>query len=173
MPLPTDQTLYEEAKDFIYSKYKKNSAFRSGAVVKEYKQKFAEKYGKETPPYSNDKQPKSDLKRWFDEQWIDINPLLGFKDIDAYPLFRPTKYINENTPTLFQEIPKSRLKELYKQKQKIKGERNLPTFLPENLYPKTTGGKLPDFTNFLLAPRKPETLYPKTMGGIIVKSYEY
>jgi hypothetical protein len=147
MPLPTDPTLYEEAKDFIYSKYKKNSAFRSGAVVKEYKQQFAQKYGKETKPYSDDNQPKR-LKRWFDEKWIDINPLLGFKDADAYPLFRPTKYINQDTPTLFQEIPKSRLKEQYKIKQKIKGERNLPTFLPENLY-------------------------PKKVGGMIVKSYEY
>lgn len=145
MPTPTDQTLYEEAKDFIYSKYKKNSAFRSGAVVKEYKQRFADKYGS-TPPYRDDDQPKR-LKRWFDEKWIDINPLLG-KSADAYPLFRPTKYVNKDTPTLFQEIPKSRLNEQYKLKQKIKGERNLPTFLPENLY-------------------------PKKVGGMIVKSYEY
>jgi hypothetical protein len=147
MPLPTDQSLYEEAKDFIYSKYDKNSAFRSGAVVKEYKQQFAKKYGKETKPYSDDNEPKR-LKRWFEEKWIDVNPLLGFKHADAYPLFRPTKYVNQDTPTLFQEIPKSRLKEQYKLKQKIKGERNLPTFLPENLY-------------------------PKKVGGMIVKSYEY
>jgi hypothetical protein len=146
MPIPTDQTLYEEAKDFIYSKYKKNSAFRSGAVVKEYKQQFEEKYGKETKPYRDDNQPKR-LKRWFEEKWVDINPLLGFKHADAYPLFRPTNYVNKNTPTLYQDIPKSRLKELYKEKQKIKGERNLPTFLPENLYPK--------------------------VGGMIVKSYDY
>ena len=137
MPIPTDQALYEEAKDFIYSKYKKNSAFRSGAVVKEYKQQFAKKYGKETPPYRDTNEPKR-LKRWFDEKWIDINPLLGFKDADAYPLFRPTKYVNEDTPTLFQEIPKSRLKEQYKLKQKIKGYRNLPTFLPE----KVVGGMI-------------------------------
>lgn len=139
MPLPTDETLYDEAKNFIYSKYKKNSAFRSGAVVKEYKQQFAEKYGKDTPPYSNDNKPKK-LKRWFEEKWVDVNPLLNFKDADAYPLFRPTNYVNKDTPTLFQEIPKERLKEQYKLKQKIKGDRNLPTFLPENLYPKTIVG---------------------------------
>jgi hypothetical protein len=141
MPLPTDETLYDEAKNFIYSKYKKNSAFRSGAVVKEYKQQFAEKYGKDTPPYSNDNKPKK-LKRWFEEKWIDVNPLLNFKNADAYPLFRPTNYVNKDTPTLFQEIPKERLKEQYKLKQKIKGDRNLPTFLPENLYPKTMGGMI-------------------------------
>jgi hypothetical protein len=141
MPLPTDQTLYEEAKDFIYSKYKKNSAFRSGAVVKEYKQRYAEKYGEASSPYSDDNKPKN-LKRWFDEKWVDINPILGFKDADAYPLFRPTKYVNSETPTLFQEIPKSRLKEQYKLKQKIKGERNLPTFLPEVFKPKKVGGMI-------------------------------
>ena len=141
MPLPTDQTLYEEAKDFIYSKYKKNSAFRSGAVVKEYKQQFAQKYGEASTPYSDDNKPKK-LKRWFDEKWINVNPLLNFKNADAYPLFRPTKYVNSETPTLFQEIPQSRLKEQYKLKQKIKGERNLPTFLPEVFTPKKVGGMI-------------------------------
>jgi hypothetical protein len=141
MPLPTDQTLYDEAKDFIYSKYKNNSAFRSGAVVKEYKQQFAQKYGEATPPYSDDNKPKN-LKRWFDEKWININPLLNFKNADAYPLFRPTNYVNKDTPTLFQEIPKSRLKEQYKLKQKIKGDRNLPTFLPEVFAPKKVGGMI-------------------------------
>lgn len=138
MPTPTDQTLYQEAKDYIYSKYKKNSAFRSGAVVKQYKQMFAQKYGDATPPYRDDGSKKN-LKRWFEEGWVNVNPLLGFKDADAYPLFRPTKYVSSDTPTLFQEIPKSRLKEQYKLKQKIKGEKNLPTFLPENLYPKQGG----------------------------------
>lgn len=141
MPLPTDQTLYEETKDFIFSKYLKNSAYRSGALVKEYKQRFAKKYGEETSPYQDDKEPKK-LKRWFDEKWINVNPLLNFKDADAYPLFRPTKYVNEDTPTLFQEIPKSRLKEQYKLKQKIKGVRNLPTFLPEVFAPRKVGGMI-------------------------------
>lgn len=128
MPLPTDESLYEQAKDFIYSKYKKNSAFRSGALVKHYKQQFAKKYGEDATPYSDDKKPKN-LKRWFQEEWVDINPLLGFKDADAYPVFRPTKYVNADTPTMYQEIPKDRLKDLYKIKQKIKGSKNLPTFI--------------------------------------------
>jgi hypothetical protein len=50
--------------------------------------------------------------------------------------------VNSETPTLFQEIPKSRLKEQYKLKQKIKGERNLPTFLPEVFTPKKVGGMI-------------------------------
>lgn len=122
MPVPTNQKLYDEVKDFIMSRYKKNSAFASGAIVKEYKRRGGK--------YKNDGKEKN-LERWFDEKWIDINPLLGITDDDAYPVFRPTKKVNEKTPTLVQEIPAKRLKEQFKLKQKIKGEKNLPDFLPD------------------------------------------
>ena len=139
---PTDEKLYNTVKKKIYKEQPKHSAYRSGTVVKEYKKRFTKKYGKRKSPYKGNKTKKSGLKRWFDEKWVDINPILGFKDADAYPLFRPTKYVNSETPTLFQEIPKSRLKEQYKLKQKIKGERNLPTFLPEVFKPKKVGGMI-------------------------------
>lgn len=126
MPTPTDSGLYKEARDFIMSRYKKNSAYASGAIVKQYKQQFAKKYGKETPPYSGDG-PKN-LKRWFEEKWIDVNPLLGITNDSAYPVFRPTKKINSKTPTIYQDIPIDNLKEQYKLKQKYKGEKNLPEF---------------------------------------------
>ena len=121
MPTPTNQKLYDEVKDFIMSRYKKNSAFASGAIVKEYKRRGGR--------YKEDGQPKN-LERWFDEKWIDINPLIGVEDDDAYPVFRPTRKVNEMTPTLVQEIPGKRLKEQFKLKQKIKGKENLPDFLP-------------------------------------------
>ena len=103
------------------SRYKKNSAFASGAIVKEYKRRGG--------GYKDDGKAKH-LERWFDEKWIDINPLLGVEDADAYPVFRPTKKVNDMTPTLVQEIPAKRLKEQFKLKQKIKGNTNLPDFLP-------------------------------------------
>jgi hypothetical protein len=109
------------------SKYKKNSAYASGATVKQYKQQFKKKYGEETNPYLDDGKTKN-LKRWFEEKWIDINPLLGITNDSAYPVFRPTKRVSSKTPTIFQEIPKDNLQEQYKLKQKYKGERNLPTF---------------------------------------------
>ena len=127
MPTPTDSGLYKEARDFIMSRYKKNSAYASGAIVKQYKQQFAKKYGEETPPYSDDNRPKN-LKRWFEEKWIDINPLLGITNDSAYPVFRPTKKINSKTPTIYQDIPIDNLKEQYKLKQKYKGAKNLPEF---------------------------------------------
>jgi hypothetical protein len=131
MPIPTDSGLYEEARKFIMSRYKKNSAYASGAIVKQYKQQFVKKYGKDTAPYSNDNKPKN-LKRWFEEKWIDVNPILGITNDEAYPVFRPTRKVNSKTPTLYQEIPLTRLKEQYKLKQKIKGEKNLPEFLEKS-----------------------------------------
>lgn len=155
MPLPTDANLYQEARDFIMSKYKKNSAFASGAIVKHYKQQFKKKYGEKTPPYSEDGKTKN-LQRWFKEQWVDINPLLGETNPNAYPVFRPTKKVNSKTPTTYQEIPKANLKEQYKLKQKYRGEFNLPTFKKKIAV--HNGGKLKvsTFKNLLGASYNPK-----------------
>jgi hypothetical protein len=131
MPIPTDEELYKEARDFIRSRYKKNSAFASGAIVKHYKQQFKKRYGEFARPYKDDKSPKN-LKRWFDERWVNINPLLGILNDKAYPVFRPTHRVSTKTPTLYQEIPESNLKKQFKLKQKYKGEYNLPTFEKES-----------------------------------------
>lgn len=148
MPEPNDQSLYNEARNFIMSRYKKNSAFASGAIVKQYKQQYKKKYGENSKPYSGDNKPRN-LDRWFKEKWVDINPLLGITNDKAYPVFRPTKKVDSKTPTLYQNIPKSNLKEQYKLKQKYKGERNLPTFLSK-------GGKLE----------------VKTLKGLLTASYD-
>jgi hypothetical protein len=126
MPTPADPKLYEEAREYIFSKYKKNSAYRSGAVVKHYKQMFAKRHPNKEA-YIDDNKPKN-IKRWFEEKWIDVNPLLGKNYAKAYPLYRPTKMINKMTPALVSEIPQSELLKQYKLKQKYRGEHNLPTF---------------------------------------------
>jgi hypothetical protein len=120
MPIPTNQDLYDEVKEKIMKSYKKNSAFASGAIVKEYKRQGGK--------YKDDKKPRN-LSRWFEEKWVDVNPILGIINDSAYPVFRPTKKINDKTPTLLQEIPKNDLKKQYQLKQKYKGEKNLPPFL--------------------------------------------
>jgi hypothetical protein len=56
---PADPTLYEKAKKIVYAQYSKPSAYRSGALIKKYKEMggtFIED-GKEKP-----------LKRWFEEK---------------------------------------------------------------------------------------------------------
>ena len=104
MPTPTDPKLYQEVKDFIMSKYKKNSAFASGAIVKAYKQQGGK--------YKGDKE-KGNLTRWFKEEWVDVNPMLKKKDKSAYPVFRPTIRVDRNTPATLEEIPKKRLEEQF------------------------------------------------------------
>jgi hypothetical protein len=123
MPIPTNPKLYAQAKEKILKAYGgRHSAFASGAIVKEYKRLGGK--------YQDDGKEKN-LSRWFKEKWIDINPVLGITDDKAYPLFRPTVKINESTPTLAQQVPIKRLKQLSKLKQKYKSDKNLPDFLPE------------------------------------------
>jgi len=110
MPIIDNPKLYEQAKKIADEKYSKPSAYKSGFIVKKYKELGG--------TYTDDKNPK-DLKRWFKEDWKDI----GNKD---YPVYRPTKRISEKTPLLPKEI--NNLSQQIKLKQKIKGTRNLPPF---------------------------------------------
>jgi hypothetical protein len=112
MPIVNDTNLYQKVKKMADEIYKKPSAYKSGYIVKKYKELGG--------TYSNDKEPKA-LKRWFDEKWKDV----GNKD---YPVFRPTIRVNKETPLTFAEIDKKQLQKQIKLKQKIKGEKNLPPF---------------------------------------------
>lgn len=112
MPIPKDKILYQKVKKMADQIYEKSSAYKSGYIVKKYKELGGE--------YIDDKQPK-ELKRWFSEQWVDI----GKKD---YPVYRPTVRINKQTPLTVSEIDKKQLKEQIKLKQIIKGKKNLPKF---------------------------------------------
>jgi hypothetical protein len=119
MPTPVDKELYERAKAFIRIKYKKHSAFASGAAVKKYKAEFKKKYG-DKEPYKDDGEERH-LEKWFKEKWQDV----GNK---AYPTFRPTKRVDASTPLTPSEIDPKNLKEQINLKQKIKGKTNLPPF---------------------------------------------
>jgi hypothetical protein len=112
MPTPKDKKLYAKVKLMADEIYKKPSAYKSGYIVKKYKELGGE--------YIDDNQPK-ELKRWFSEQWRDV----GKKD---YPVFRPTVRVNKKTPLTVKEIDEKNLKEQIKLKQKIKGSKNLPPF---------------------------------------------
>lgn len=112
MPIIDDPDLYDKARAIADKIYKKPSAYKSGFIVKKYK----ELGGK----YTDDKEPKN-LKRWFKEDWKDI----GNKE---YPVYRPTKRITKATPLTADEIDPKQAKKQIELKQKIKGEYNLPKF---------------------------------------------
>jgi len=113
MPTPVNTKLYEFAKQIADNKYDKSSAYKSGFIVKTYKE-FGGKY-------IDDDKPKN-LKQWFKEDWKDIGG-------EKYPVLRPTKRVNKKTPLTADEIDPKNLKEQIALKQKIKGKKNLPRFI--------------------------------------------
>lgn len=115
MPKPDNPVLYAQVKKLADQTYTKHSAYKSGFIVKTYKQHGG--------TYSDDNKPKN-LERWYNEVWGDV----GLKE---YPVYRPTVRINKKTPLLASEISPSNLKQQIALKQKIKGSRNLPKFEPK------------------------------------------
>ena len=111
MTEPIDTKLYLDVKRYADTIYEKPSAYKSGFIVKTYKQRGGRYRGDGEKP----------LARWFKEDWKDI----GNKD---YPVFRPTKRITKKTPLTPNEIDPVNLREQIRRKQIIKGERNLEPF---------------------------------------------
>jgi len=112
MPIPKNIELYNFVKHEADKIYKKSSAYKSGFIVKKYKELGGE--------YIDDNQPKN-LQRWYKEQWSDVGK-------QPYPVYRPTIKISSKTPLTVNEIDKNNLKKQIKLKQKIKGIKNLPPF---------------------------------------------
>lgn len=110
---PKNINLYNQAKEIIFNRYKKNSAYRSGAIIKLYKSMGG--------TFEDDNKEKP-LKRWFKERWQDVSIIKG------YPVYRPTKKISNKTPLTINEIDKKNLIEQSIIKQIIKGDKNLKPF---------------------------------------------
>ena len=108
-----NNNLYKKAQKIADQIYDKPSAYKSMFIIKKYK----ELGGK----YIGDK-PNNGITQWINEKWTDI----GNED---YPVFRPTKRINKNTPLLVNEIDNKNLVDQIKLKQIIKGNSNLPKFV--------------------------------------------
>jgi hypothetical protein len=108
---PLDKQLYERVKRMADEKYAKPSAYKSGWIVKTYKENGGR--------YS-DLKTKEGLTRWYKENWVDV----GEK---GYPVYRPTIRVNKNTPLTATEVDPVQLKKQIKLKQKIRGS-NLPPF---------------------------------------------
>lgn len=107
-----DKQLYAQAVKQAEKVYKKSSAYRSGYIVKLYKELGGR--------YAQQKTSKP-LARWFKEKWQDIGH-------EKYPVYRPMIRVTKKTPLTYDEIDKTQLKKQIKLKQQIKGMRNLPKF---------------------------------------------
>jgi len=105
-------TLYEKVKEEADKRYDKPSAYKSGWIVKTYKERGG--------TYAGTK-PKTGLSRWYRERWMDV----GGKD---YPVYRPTIRVSKDTPLTVQEIDPKNLTKQIALKQRIRGLKNLPPF---------------------------------------------
>lgn len=127
-PKPVDTELYNKVKQMANEKFDApTGAYRSMWIVKTYKSMGGR--------YDTPKPKESKLTDWQKEHWIDLNqPKAGGgyekcghpnTQNDKYPLCRPSKEVNEHTPTLYQNISKNRIEEVNKEKQMIKNRGNI------------------------------------------------
>ena len=110
---PTDKKLYEKIKNELFQKYINPSAYRSGLLVKKYKEEYIKKYKNNN--YYNGNKENSNLKRWFNEKWMNQRGEVGYKK--KGDIYRPTIRINEKTPTIFSELSKQQIEKAKKEKK--------------------------------------------------------
>ena len=108
MSEPADKKLYEKVKKEIYEKHPQHSAYRSGLLVKTYKERGGTYIGKESD--------NKGLNKWFKEKWTNQRGEVGYKyKSDVY---RPTVKVNSDTPTTFKELSKKQIETAQKEKAK-------------------------------------------------------
>ncbi len=113
---PTDKELYEKVKKKVYNQYKVHSAYRSGQLVKQYKEAFEKKHGKNKKAYTGKKDTSKNLSRWFRERWETQEGKTTYQK--KGDVFRPTKRITKDTPTTFKELSKKEIEKAKKEKKK-------------------------------------------------------
>jgi len=103
-PIPREKALYAKTKKYIYKKYPKHSAYRSGLLVQEYKRRFSQKYGNKKNPYIGNKTntKKVGLKRWFSEKWVNQRGEIGYRYKND--VYRPSIRITRKTPVTYKEL---------------------------------------------------------------------
>ena len=135
MPEPIDKNLYEYVKSLADNKFEsKSGIYRSSWIVKEYIRRGG--------LYYNNKPKLSGLKRWFKEKWVDLNrpiknksgKIIGYhecgresneKNIEKYPLCRPSRKISSKTPRTYQELSKVSIEKAKREKRRVKGSKNI------------------------------------------------
>jgi hypothetical protein len=133
MPEPVNTEMYARAKAKANQTYGTHtSAYRSMAIQKYYKAMGG--------TYRDDGGDKK-LQTWRKEKWVDLNQekkgggyeVCGHKNTqnNKYPLCRPSKTINKDSPKKYQDISKSDIRSTNFAKQRIKGSGNI-SFSREN-----------------------------------------
>ena len=117
MSEPTNKELYQKSKDYIYNKYPKHSAYRSGLLVQHYKKEFAKQYiGTKKQPYRGKRPKKRGLARWFLENWKSDTGKYRYTSKSS--VYRPTKRITTKTPTTFKELKQAEIQRAKREKSR-------------------------------------------------------
>ena len=111
---PKDQKLYDNVKAKIYKDIPKHSAYRSGQIVKKYKEAYKKKHGN-TNAYTGTK-TKEGLSAWFNQNWRNQRGGVGYKK--KGDIYRPTKKAGKKTPATFKELSKTQITNAMKEKKK-------------------------------------------------------
>ena len=111
---PKDQKLYDGVKARVYKEIPQHSAYRSGQIVKKYKEAYKKKHGN-TNAYSGTK-TKGNLTKWFKEDWKNQRGGTGYKK--KGDVYRPTKRVDKTTPATFKELSKTQISKAMKEKKK-------------------------------------------------------
>lgn len=111
MPTPTDEKLYRRVKEEVVAEHPKNSAYRSGLIVKEYKRRASEKG---ISPYKGSRS-KSPLGRWFKERWRNQRGEVGYSR--PGDIYRPTRRVSRDTPKTMRELSKKEISKASREKR--------------------------------------------------------
>ena len=135
MAVPINKDLYDKVKKEANKKFKSPSGiYRSSWIVREYKKRGGK--------YKGTKPTNKGLKRWYKEDWVDLNrpiyknkKIVGYKPCGRkstskkYPLCRPSKRISKKTPKTYKELSKGSIKSAKRAKSKIQHKGNIK-FIP-------------------------------------------
>lgn len=113
--VPKDKSLYESVKRRVYKKMPKHSAYRSGVLVKQYKEAYKKKHGSGSA-YEGKKRETKGLSRWYSEKWRTQDGKKTYSK--KSDIFRPTKRITKETPTTMKELSKKQIKSAQREKKK-------------------------------------------------------
>lgn len=116
---PADKKLYEIVKKEAKKRFKVwPSAYASGWLVREYKRRGGTYLDEEEKKKKIKRSEPTDLERWYLEKWIDVCRLPRIVPCGRnkavwsdYPYCRPSKRINDKTPTIATELTQKEIRE--------------------------------------------------------------
>ena len=98
MSKPVDEKLWTKVKKIADKLYDRPSAYKSGFMVKKYK----ELGGKFTDKAAKNNAKKEGLSRWFAEDWKNQHGKVGYQHKND--VYRPTVKVTAKTPKTWKEL---------------------------------------------------------------------